>query len=144
MPKRKESAGEGARPNPRPGMEQDFPRGGGGALSNVEVLQARQEAENEVREANGPAAKRQKKEKGKKRASEKVEGDESELLQGAVKGKLPKFVELLKFKVSTSTRAVVQCVTVVCLDKLLGFKQVHPYKRIPGLRKIFKEGGIFD
>lgn len=100
MPKRKET--EGGRP--APGVEQDFPRGGAGPLSSVEVLQARQEAEDEVR--GGiivPAAKKQKKEKGagKKRGISGEEADgEAELLQGGVKGKLPKFVELLKFKVS--------------------------------------------
>lgn len=112
MPGRKRSSDEGTQADaPAPGVdpalleeEEAFPRGGGGKLSALEKRQIRLEAEAQVDEdaqQGGVAAgKRRKLLAGKAKASE----DEDEgLFAGRAAGagraaRVPKFVELLKFK----------------------------------------------
>ncbi|KAI8105276.1 hypothetical protein M9435_000444 [Picochlorum sp. BPE23] len=76
--------------------EENFPRGGGSGISPVELKRIREEAEAEVEREIGGHLKKRKKRKSDKSS---IDVDEDDFFKSlSVMEKVPKFVELLKFK----------------------------------------------
>ncbi|CAL5224877.1 g7636 [Coccomyxa viridis] len=78
-----------------PPKEEDFPRGGGGALTALERRQAREEGRNRAERELGEGSRPSKKRKG---SSIVEDGEDTFFAREALQGRLPKYVELLKFK----------------------------------------------
>ena len=82
--------------------------GGGGVLTPLERRQIREEAERDVAKEGGEGMGKRVKKRGKAAAFEDAEGKgDAAFAARELSGKLPKFVELLKFKVSCSSRLCV-------------------------------------
>eukprot|EP00889_Picochlorum_renovo_P001993 jgi/Picre1/29023/NNA_004417.t1 len=76
--------------------EENFPRGGGSGIAPVELKRIREEAEAEVEREIGGHLKKRKKRKSDKSS---IDVDEDDFFKSlSVMEKVPKFVELLKFK----------------------------------------------
>lgn len=87
---------------PAPEAEEDFPRGGGGALSALQRRQAREEGAAEAAhdlDAGAGGRSRGKKRQRRGAAPGEEDGEDLFYAREALQGKLPKYVELLKFKV---------------------------------------------
>jgi hypothetical protein len=93
---------------PAPEAEEDFPRGGGGPLSALQRRQAREEGAAEAaRDVDAGAGARGGGKKRRRQGAAPGEEDGEDLFYAreALQGKLPKYVELLKFKVGRERAA---------------------------------------